>query len=190
MPALGLAPYLPPNRPRAQPRWWVACGNPVVLEECAAPPETICVDGPCGLAAPTSLPAEFLDYLEAAKLRPDKLTANRLCAHARTFAARRQRGERHPRRSDTESLSALDRRRLPLFHAALPLLERKPLEVDVPAYLKEHELPHTGLRGPLPDAVRKRRDIVRALRLEIVDRDVAIASYDALRALVAFAAVT
>ena len=160
---IGLAPYVPQHRPRAVARWWVACGNPVVVDESAEPPGAI--DGPFGLAAPTSLPVEFLAYLDRCGVDPAEITANRLFAHARTFASQRERGKRHPLRRDDESLSALDRRRLPLYHASLPLLAHDPIEVDVPAYLEAHEMPHTGLRG---DAQANRE--LSELRADAVSR--------------------
>jgi hypothetical protein len=184
---IGLAPYLPAHRPRAVARWWVACGYPIILDECTEPPGAI--NGPFGLAAPISLPQEFMAYLDRLEVSPHDVTANRLFAHARKFARQRERGKRHPKRFAEETLSALDRRRLPLYHASLPLLAHNPIEVDVTAYLQQFDLPHTGLGGATPDAIRRRREVVRGLKLEIIDEDLVIASYDALRALVAFAAV-
>ena len=176
----GLAPYLPPHRPRAAPRWWVAQGDgKLTLHEQAELPEP---RGNIGLAAPCSLPDEFLEFLGTS---PAALTTSRLLARAREFAARRQRGKKHPRRNDTESLSVLDRRRLPLFHAAFPLLHLHPLEVDAPAFLKELGLPATGLRGDLPEAIDRRVQVLDSLEVEVVERNYAIASHHALFAVLA-----
>ena len=63
----GLAPYLDPRRPRDAARWWAAHGalkdgqlDIELLSESDAPLD---VNGPCGVAAPLSLPAVFLDFL-------------------------------------------------------------------------------------------------------------------------------
>lgn len=176
----GLAPYLPPHRPRAAPRWWVAQGDgTLTLHEQADLPEP---RGNIGLAAPCSLPDEFLEFLGTS---PAALTTNRLLARAREFAASRERGKKHPRRTDTESLSALDRRRLPLFHAAFPLLHLNPVELDPAVFLSELGLPTTGLSGTLPQAIDRRMRILDSLGIEVVERDYAIASHHALFAVLA-----
>ena len=179
---LGLAPYLPHHRPRAAPRWWVARTNTEgtlsSLEEQEALPE---IDGPAGIAAPCSLPPEFLEHLGRS---PAAMTAERLCREARTFAASRTRGQRHPLRHPGESRSALDRRQLILHHAALPLIGVV-TEIDVPAWLRSRELPHTGLAGDLPAAIDARASILDALPVVgPILRDRALANFDALRALV------
>ena len=196
MPLIGFAPYVPPHRPRALPRWWIARSDGtapllVALEESETLPAP---EGTCGLAAPTSLPQPFLDYLAAIHNPLAGLKLNRLLALAREFAMKQQRGRRHPARHDTESLSALDRRQLPLFFAAQPLLHIHPIEVDVPAVLRAHDLPNAKLRGCAPRAVDHRARILDALKegalgspLKVRNRDYAIASHDALRAVVALA---
>jgi hypothetical protein len=185
---MGLAPYLPAHRPRATPRWWIARTHKdgtITLEESATLPAP---EQPCGIAAPTSLPQPFLDYLEEAHKPLAGLKLNRLLKLAREFAGRQQRGKRHPARSEEESLSALDRRRLPLFFAAQPLLHTEPTEVDVPAYLRQRDLPHAHLADNTPEAIDNRARILDALDVRIADRDYAIASYDALRAVIALVA--
>ncbi len=188
----GLAPYLPPHRPRAAPRWWVARGDgtplQLTLHEQAELPEP---HGNLGLAAPCALPDEFLEFLNTS---PAALTTHRLLARAREFAAQRERGKKHPPRSEDESSSALDRRRLPLFHAAFPLLHLNPIELDPPAFLRKLDLPSTGLAGDRPDAVDRRTRILSALpagvlgfAVEVHERDYAIASHHALFAVLAAA---
>ena len=217
----GLAPFLPGHRPRSPARWWTAsapAGLPPrartvsieALEEGPDPPE---VSGVAGLAAPCSLPEPFLASLalppeRAAQLRAlASRTANRLLREARSFAARRTRGQRHPRRGPGESASALDRARLPLFHAALPLLARhrtcpwdaaEPpflVEVDPPSLLAALGLPSSSLGGERADAIERRAAALEALarsgpgfRVVVGPRDLAIASEPALRAVVAAAA--
>ena len=195
MPLMGLAPYVPAHRPRATPRWWIARSDDspiaITLEESASLPAP---GHPCGIAAPTTLPQPFLDYLDAIQKPLAGLKLNRLLALAREFAMKQQRGSRHPARSATESLSALDRRQLPLFFAAQPLLHIHPTEVDVPAVLKAHDLPHTALGGTTPRSIDHRARILAALEkgalgtpLEVNNRDYAIANHDALRAVLALA---
>jgi hypothetical protein len=198
----GLAPYVPSARPRAPARWWAAAGDlgqgrlrVETLEEGGEPPA---VTAPCGIAAPCSLPRPFLEFLGVARSVDVDGTADRLFRRARAFAAAATRGRRHPLRVPHESLPALDRRRLPLFLAALPLL-RAPagallVEVDPPAMLRSLELPHARLRGTLPAAVDARAGIVDALvqgalgfRLYTPHRDRAVASLPALFALLACA---
>ena len=175
----GLAPYVPPHRPRAAPRGWVAQGDgKLTLREQAELPEP---SGHIGLAAPCSLPDEFIEYLDKT---PAAYTTNRLLAHAREFSKKRERGKKHPRR-DGESMSALDRRRLPLFHAAFPLLHLNPIELDPAAFLNELGLPTTGLSGHLPEAIDRRAQILDALDIEVVERNYVIASHHALFAVLA-----
>ncbi len=184
---LGLAPYLPHHRPRAAPRWWIARadagGTITSLDEQESLPA---VDGRAGIAAPCSLPPEFLEHLGRP---PAAMTAERLCREARVFAASRTRGQRHPLRHPGESRSSLDRRQLILHHAALPLIEVA-TEVDVHAWLRSRELPHAGLSGNLPAAIDARASILDAL--SVVDprvRDRALANVDALRAVVCIRAM-
>jgi len=195
MPLMGLAPYVPAHRPRATPRWWIArsADSPIAiaLEESESLPAP---EHPCGIAAPTALPQPFLDYLDAIKKPLAGLKLNRLLALAREFAMKQQRGSRHPARNATESLSALDRRQLPLFFAAQPLLHTHPTEVDVPAVLEAHGLPHTRLSGATTRSIDHRAAILAALEegalgtpLQVESRDYAIANHDALRAVIALA---
>ena len=210
----GLAPFLPDHRPRGVPRWWVAraprgLGTTVRIDELAERAEPDDVAGVCGLAAPCSLPSEFLEHLgiDAAERKSalgalSKRTTNRLMSEARGFASRRRRGTKHPARAPDESLSALDRRRLPLLCAALPLLRRTPtapwcsqeppflFEVDVAAFLGALKLPRRP--GGTPDAVRARVETLTALEqgaagfpVEIRERELAVASAGALDAVVA-----
>jgi hypothetical protein len=198
----GLAPYLPASRPRGTPRWWAAHGAlegsrlAVRLLESDVPPS---VSHPCGLAAPCSLPPAFLDSLGLGSCLDVTGTPERLFRHARSFAAAATRGSRQPLRVPHESLSALDRRRLPLFLAALPLLRddaARPLlfEVDVPAILAALDLPSTALTGARPPAVDRRARILLALEegalgvpMVAAQRDYAIASFPALAAILACA---
>jgi hypothetical protein len=123
---------------------------------------------------------------------------DRLLKGARIFAAAATRGRRHPLRFPLESLPALDRRRLPLFFAALPLLKSNEaariFEVDVPAVLRARGLPHAGLAGSRPAAVVHRARILAALDegalgfpVAVAARDLAVASLPALKAVVAAA---
>ncbi len=198
----GLAPYLAPARPRAPARWWAAAGalEPLHLrvhriEEGPAPPP---VTSTCGLAAPCSLPAPFLDFLGVRRSLDVTGPPDRLFRRAREFAAAAPHGARHPLRVPHESLPALDRRRLPLFLAALPLLrgEALPLllEIDVAAVLRALGLPHARLAGGSPAAVDGRGRVLAALadgalgfRVEVARRDYAVASAPALAALLACA---
>lgn len=217
-PLQGLAPFLPDRRPSGAARWWVATAPHGLaprarrlavdaIEERAESPE---VEGVAGVAAPLSLPPAFLEALGLAADRPAQLralaarTPQRLRAEARAFAARRDRGARHPLRGPGESLSALDRARLPLFCAALPLLARtravpwdeaRPpflVEVDVAAFLDALGLPGTGLAGEGAEAIRRRLRVVKALeeggagfRVAIRERELAVGALPALRAVVA-----
>jgi hypothetical protein len=197
---LGLAPYLHPARPRSPARWWAAAGTSerellrvATLEEGATPPSA---RARTGLAAPCSLPGPFLDFVGARSSTEIGTPLDRLLRQAREFAAGSKRGHRHPLRLPSESLPSLDRRRLPLFVAALPLLKgdasRRIFEVDPPAVLRAIGLPHTELGGDLPAAVDRRARILAALcdgalghRVECAQRDYAIASLPALFALLA-----
>lgn len=198
----GLVPYLPPARPRAVARWWAARGTfePSCLrvdrlgEDEAPPPVTAL----CGLAAPCSLPPVFLDFLGVRRSLDVADPLDRLLRRAREFGDAAKRGHRQPLRVPHESLPALDRRRLPLFLAALPLLrtDAAPLlfEVDPAATLRALGLPHQGLTGNTPAAVDRRTRVLAALtdgalgfRVEMPQRDYAVASFPALAALVACA---
>lgn len=212
----GLVPCLPPHRPRAAARWWSATGTwkrerlLVGLDEGASP---AAVAGACGLAAPCSLPAPFLEHLGLGGARAAGLdalasrTRDRLFHEARAFAARREHGRKHPVRCPGERVPALDRRRLALFHAALPLLRSVPtipwadpappflFEVDPAAWLAAAGLPSTGLSGSRPPAVTARARILDALRegvlgfpVELAARDLAVASALALDAVLCAAA--
>ncbi len=211
---LGLAPYVSPNRPHAPARWWVAAVTgggdewTVALSEQAALPTP---QGVTALAAPCSLPRAFLAHLkldtksrEHACETIGKWTTRRLAAHARVFAKAQQRGSRHPARCTEESLSVLDRRRLALFHAALPLLTTHPttpwseprppflFECDVTATLRACDLPAHALRSARPDTVLRRQRVVDAFAkgclgttISPSEPGVVVASVDALRAFVA-----
>jgi len=197
----GLAPYGDPRRPRAAPRWWSAAGAVTggrlvirTLAEAAAPPPAL--PALVALAAPTSLPREFLETLGAAHARDVALTAQQLRARARAWAAHAPRGRKHPRRAPEVSVSALDPRRLPLFHAALPLLRARDdlIEADVASLLAALALPARGLAGPSPAAVLARARVLQALHegvlgppLDLRERDFAIASRSALDAVLAAA---
>jgi hypothetical protein len=223
-PLLGLAPWLPGSRPRAEPRWFRAEAEKPAdrgeaalailrIEESAGAPPIPPGPGLAGLAAPCSLPAPFLAFLglpperEAALAALEGRTAARLAADARAFAASRPRGGRHPLRRPGESRSALDRLRLPLFRAALPLLRARGtfpwgdapgaglVEVDVAAFLAGAGIDAAGRNGETPPAVRTRVRILSALsegaagiRVDLRDRDPAVASGHALDAVVAAAA--
>ncbi len=198
----GLVPHLPPARPRAPARWWSVSATlePARLlverlAEADAPPP---VTAPCGLAAPCSLPAPFLDFLGVRRSLDVLGPPDRLFRRAREFAAAAPHGSKHPLRVPHESLPALDRRRLPLFLAALPLLrgEKAPLllEVDAAAVLRALGLPHAQLAGATPGAVDRRVRVLGALadgvlgfRVETEERDYAVASFPALQALLACA---
>jgi len=191
----GLAPYLAPARPREPARWWAAAGalephhlRVSRIEEGDAPPP---VTSPCGVAAPCSLPAPFLDFLGLRGSLEVALPPDRLFRRAREFAAAATRGAKHPLRVPHESLPALDRRRLPLFLAVLPLLrgDAAPhlLEIDAAAILRALGLPHAQLSGSSPAAVDRRARILAALaegalgfRVEAAQRDYAVASFPAL----------
>ena len=202
----GLVPVVPADRPRASAVWWCARGTDEGgalrierLEERStpAPVETV-----CGLGAPCSLPSAFLAWLEVGADRRTQLrtiaswTPNRLFSAARRFAARRKHGDKHPSRDPNETLSALDRRRLARFHAALPLLTTVPtrpwdtpgsaglFEVDTIAWLRALDLPATELTGSGAHAIARRASILRALNIEVAERDYAVASWPALEAVI------
>jgi hypothetical protein len=123
----------------------------------------------------------------------------------RSFASRRSQGQKHPSRDAQESLSSLDRRRLPLFGAAIPLLRNNPtlpwsearksflFEVDPPAFLAALDLPCVNLGGEAPAAIQRRASILGAFHngvaglppTQVVSRDFAVASYPALCAVIA-----
>jgi len=195
----GLVPYLPPNQPRATPRWWCASGvladdgNLTIesLDERAAPAP---ISAPCGIAAPCSLPAAAMEYLGCDLGELARWTPKRLFSRVRQFAREQQRGKKHPRRAPHESHSALDRRRLARFHAALPLLAQDTgnlFEVDVPAWLSSLALPPHQLSGDDPKTIARRVTIIRALeegradlRIELPERVYAHATLPALEAVV------
>ncbi|MHC4729676.1 MAG: hypothetical protein ACYS6Z_03655, partial [Planctomycetota bacterium] len=161
------------------------------LFEQAEPPR---VDASCGLAAPCSLPQAFREFLGD---RNTNVTVARLLAEARAFAAQAQRGKKQPRRDAHESVSVLDRTRLPLFHAAAPLLRHgrdSIFEVDPGSLLTRLELPAHGLAGTGQDAVQRRVRILQALQervlgfaVDLRERDFAVASRPALDAVLAVA---
>jgi hypothetical protein len=168
-------------------------------------------EGVCGLTAPCSLPAAFLEHLHLEGPRERTLAAleahtpNHLFSLVRSFASRRTRGSRHPARAPQESLSSLDRRRLPLFCASIPLLRKHPtlpwgeapesvlFEVDPPAFLDALDLPSVHLSGEMPGAIERRVRILGAFQEgvagippgDLVARDLAVASYPALCAVIA-----
>ncbi|HEX5135547.1 MAG TPA: hypothetical protein VFY93_01115 [Planctomycetota bacterium] len=199
---LGLAPYLPASRPRGAARWWAATGalgpSRLVLErlaECETPPP---VTSPCGLAAPCSLPAPFLDFLGLRRSLDLDGPPDRLFRRTRAFAAAATRGQRQPLRVPHESMPVLDRRRLPLFLAALPLLRSDAaphiVEIDTSAVLSALDLPHRGLSGTMPEAVDRRAHVLARLAegafgfpVVAAQRDYAVASLPALAAVVACA---
>jgi len=178
----GLSPHVPAGRPAAPAVWWCAEGSFEGgrlridrLEERDAPPA---VTAPrCGVAAPLCLPEEFLAFAGG---DVSTWTRRRLLAAARRFAARRPPGRRHPLR-EGESESALARDRLARFHAALPLRERL-VEVDVPALLRDLDLPATGLSGSSARAIARRAVILRELPVDVAERDYAVACLPALEA--------
>lgn len=199
---LGLAPYLPPSRPRDAARWWAAAGtlepSRLLVERLAEDESPPPVTSPCGLAAPCSLPRAFLDYLGIGRSLDFEGPPDRLFRRARAFAAQAPRGARQPLRFPHESMPALDRRRLPLFLAALPLLrgEAAPLlvEVDPAATLGALGLQRSGLSGARPSAVDARARVLAALAegaigfpVVALQRDYAVASFPALAAVVACA---
>lgn len=209
----GVSPYTPSHLPRARPRFWCATGEFDAgalrvrrLEESDGPPDV--AGALCGLCAPCSLPAAFLAFLGLEGKRADRLAAlaartpNRLYQQARAFAASQPRGARHPRRVPGETASALERRRLARFHAALPLLRREGtrpwdaegrlFEVDAPLWLHRLGLGATGYTGPSANAVQRRAAVLSALHegapgfvVEVGPRDFAVASAAALEAVVA-----
>jgi hypothetical protein len=209
----GASPSVPSHLPRARPRWWCASGElddgtlrVRRLTETEDAPDVTGVL--CGLCAPCSLPAAFLAWLGIDGARAEQLAAlaartpNRLYAMARRFAAGQTRGARHPRRVPEETASALERRRLARFGAALPLLraegarpwdpDGRLFEVDAPLWLHRLGLVATGYAGPSADAVRRRVSALAALRegapgfvVDVGPRDFAVASAAALEAVVA-----
>ena len=96
-----------------------------------------------------------------------------------------------------ESLSSLDRRRLARFHASIPLLTDPAsaahiVEVDVPLWLRAADLPCDDLSAQSTKSIARRVSIVRALeegrggmKLELPERDYAIATLPALEAVIA-----
>ena len=188
----GIVPHVPAGRPRAPAVWWCAAGvvenGALRIERLEEKDRADSVAAPCGLAAPCSLPAEFLEWTGE---DISSWTRGRLLDAARTFAARRQRGKKHPVR-EGESASALDRARLVRFHAALPLLATARdalVEVDVPALLRRHDLPSSGLSGSHAVAIARRATILRELDIAVAERDYAIAAWPALEAVLCAYAV-
>lgn len=192
---LGLVPHVPANQPRATPRWWCAVGvldddGTLTVESLDERDTPLRVDAPCGIAAPLSLPPTVLEYLGAAPAELARWTPQRLFARVRRFAREQQRGKKHPRRAPHESHSALDRRRLARYHAALPLAGNEQLiEVDVPAWLSSLALPPHGLSGADPKSIARRVTIANALeeglagiRLRIAESVYVHASLPALEA--------
>ncbi|MEM8884419.1 MAG: hypothetical protein AAGD14_10135 [Planctomycetota bacterium] len=185
----GLAPSLPSHRPAAAATWWSAGGSVTDgrlvidrLEEGRTP-----IEAPCGVAAPLSLPDEFVAWLELDEPYRRALarwTPSRLFAAARAFAARREKGHKHPPRDVEESVSALDRRRLARFHAALAIDSPLAFEVDVPCFLQARGLPSTGWSGSDMRAIARRATILEGLDVAVAARDFAIASAAALEAIV------
>jgi len=215
----GLVPFLPPHRPRAKPRWWCAAAivdddGTVTIESLDERDTPVPVTAPCGIAAPCSLPAATLAYLDCGSTRVDQLrelarwTPKRLFSRVRHFAREQQRGQKHPRRDPNESQFSLDRRRLARFHAAAPLLAAHAVlpwapaasaylfEVDVPAWLRSLALPPHQLSGNDPRSIARRVAVIHALeegrvglRLVLPERDYAHATLPALEAVMcAFAA--
>ncbi|MHC4974103.1 MAG: hypothetical protein ACYTG3_17425 [Planctomycetota bacterium] len=198
-PVLGLAPFLPAHLPRARPRWWTAKAQATPgqlrIDQLCESPAPPAIDALCGLAAPCSLPQAFADFLGD---RLESPTCARLLAEARAFAKQAPRGEKQPRRDAHETVSALDRTRLPLFHAAAPLLRQWRdliFEVDPLSLLARLELPAHGLSGTGQDAVRRRVRVLQALQegvlgglaVDLRERDYAVASRAALDAVLAAA---
>ncbi|MFQ5843401.1 MAG: hypothetical protein ACE5JG_00260 [Planctomycetota bacterium] len=217
--AQGLAPYVPGPGRRDRPRWWVARGThadrrgDLVLKDLCEQEGVPEAHGVTGLVAPCSLPRPFLDHLGLPGDRDEVLraldgrTLKRLAHEARLFAARRPAGRRHPRRAPEESVSALDRRRLALFKAALPLLRSAPavpwgaprppclVEVDSVRLLAAWGLPATRLAGGSPETVRRRAGILDGLSegaagfpVKVGPRDLPLTSLPALEAVLAAAA--
>lgn len=200
MPAvLGLAPFVPAHLPRARPRWWTARGEAASgrlrIERLHESPDPPALDVSCGLAAPCSLPRAFLEFLGE---RQDSLAVARLLAEARAFANQAPRGRKQPRRTADESVSVLDRTRLPLYGAAAPLVRDHGdlvFEVDAQSVLTRLELPAQGLAGDRQEAVRRRGRILQALQegvlggiaVDLRERDYAVASHPALCAVIAAA---
>ena len=206
------------GRPTAAPRWWRAQGalgaERLVLEALREDDAPAPCEGPCGLAAPCSLPRPFLVHLGLAGDRAALLqglearTAARLMKEARAYASRSPRGGKAPLRDPRESRSALARDRLAAFRAAVPLLRRAVdrtlpwgdgapalFEVDVAATLAALGLPHSGLGGASREAILRRASVLDGLGTALhltVDarpvRDLAVASKGAFDAVVACAA--
>ena len=198
---MGLAPFVSPQRPRDAARWWCATGvregdtlRVGTLEESATHRDP--GGARCGLAAPCSLPEPFLAFLGVRTSAEVALSAAQLRARARAYAAAAPRGKRHPRRDENESISAMDPRRLPLFHAALPLLrtEATLVEVDPVRVLSELDVECDGLGGAGRSAIDRRVRILQALHesvlgfsVDVRARDYAVASPHALFAVLAAA---
>jgi len=206
MRVLGLVPHLPPARPNADPRWWFADGvvegDTLRIERLAEADTPPPIAYRCGLAAPCSLPRAFLETLDCDIATIGGWTFKRLASTVRHFAARRKRGDHHPARDVPESLSSLDRRRLARYHASIPLLTDPAsaahiIEVDVPLWLRAADLPYDALSAQTPKSIARRVSIVRALeqglggkKLELPERDYAIAALPALEAVIACLAVS
>ncbi|MHC4451549.1 MAG: hypothetical protein ACYS0E_15675 [Planctomycetota bacterium] len=181
----GLAPFVPPNRPRAAAVWWCAQGTlengRLLVERLEETNEPAPVTAPCGIAAPLSLPDEFVAW---AGEELAGWSRGRLFAAARTFAARRTRGSKHPLR-DGETHSVLDRRRLALYHAAIRVPRESLIEVDIASLLRKHDLPSTDLSGASARSIARRSAILRELEITLAERDYAVASWPALAAVLA-----
>lgn len=171
-----------------------AGGAGIAAEPTVAPPPVV-------VAEPAPPPREPLS--ESRRLTRG-LTVERLLREARSFAGGRLRGDRFPRRRPDEPLPALDRLRLPLFLAAAPLFDARPLlpwcrsidgaivEVEPSLFLAALGAPASGLSGDRPDAVRRRLRALEAVEggaagfpVTIADRELAIAAAPALDAVVA-----
>lgn len=182
-----LVPYLPSHLPRATPTWWCASAEPQgdrlvvdLLEERDRPPT---IETRCAIAAPCSLPGAFREWLGVDDNTLARWTPNRLFAEARTFAAKRKTGDKHPARDTAESLSALDRRRLARFHAALPLLgSAHVFEFDTALWLAQHDLPTQSLHRDDMRAIARRASILAHIDVDVAARDFAVASWPALEA--------
>jgi hypothetical protein len=193
VPVMGVAPYLPAHLPRARPRWWTARGRTdsdgLRIDRLLEAPDAPRIDAFCGLAAPCSLPPAFREFL-GERRNP---TVARLLAEARAFAAQAPRGRKQPRRDAHESVSVLDRTRLPLYPAVAPLLRRDlTFEVDAQSLLARLELPARGLSGEGQEAVGRRVRVLQALQegvlgfaVDLRERDYAVASRPALDAVLA-----
>lgn len=181
----GLAPFIPPDRPRAPAVWWCAQGSfddgRLVVERLEEKSGPFAATAPCGIAAPLSLPDEFVAW---AGEELSGWSRSRLFAAARKFAARRTHGSKHPLR-DGESHSVLDRRRLALYHAALDVPRESLIEVDIARLLRERDLASTDLSGASARSIARRAAILRELEITVAERDYAVASWPALAAVLA-----